>query len=436
MKVRTFKLPITPILTLIQSQEREKLIGPFCTYLNLHSLYSHKAIHNYKSKQKEQWLLDKLAISKKIYTKHLAFLKQNRFVWEDMNTTTLNISSKLKPFEYFNLEPEENSKMPLFAFKFETIEREEALTPDVLKTIALNWLVNRKKHAYVKKFFKEEGILDTEQNENCLQPLLIKSSEVKKRFIKKLATPELENANLYLQDIKKYFNFKTNSGASKLISRLKKKGLLTVTENFLLLSKYKKFLNKNLSPKTKHINGCLHVQVANSYDFFPNSTFLKDSKLTIYFNKCKSQLDSLVQEMKRKEQTNFLEFIKQKRSLYSKMKVSEHWVDTFYSPLGKIVGIVSYKKLAVKDEITNKYKYVVCKRKGQIKGSLLDATVRSVSYGGKIKVKKVSAAVIQNMLFIHGRGNKSVVINEKELIKDLDILKPVSRHSRIMIDSR
>lgn len=274
---------------LFQAIKNKKDLDLYCFHLNLHSLTKHKSIHFYKNKTK--FLSKQTGYTQRKVKDLIKQSIEKGFLTIDFNPNHLKISSKLFTLKYFDKEIT-GDKMPHWAAKFITIETNEILDTYILKALALKIKQDQKGFIHAKKFLKEKNISDSK-----IQMASIKGYE--KEYFHSVASFD-KNVFLYLQDIRKLFDFADNSGASKLVKSLQERKLLQRHKQVQFLREQNGFhdrIDGRYMKKTFCQNGNFYIQQPNLLEFtFP--FHVKEKIFVAFNNQC---LKRVINQKKEKE---------------------------------------------------------------------------------------------------------------------------------------
>lgn len=228
---------------LFEAIRNEEHLKMYSLYLNLHSLYRKKSIHNYKSRKDD--LAKQFGLSPYMFRKYLNVLMTHGFVWECGKN--LEIGSVKNFFPFFGIEkwlgcPDLSmmkvvgKSVPLTNLKkiknvFFDMSDGTSMTTYQLKTLALEAKERQKAFKYVESRFCRLGLSGKEYSGKQRRAV------AKYHIVDKLAKDKKANIFLYLNDIRKLFNLKTNSGASRMLKMLETNKYLKRKHRFVYLAK-------------------------------------------------------------------------------------------------------------------------------------------------------------------------------------------------------
>jgi hypothetical protein len=292
MNKRIYKIHIKSLIKASGNLEHAKL---YCYYLNLHCLYAHKVIHNFKSRF--QFITQKTGYSDYEIRKFTnGLIKEGLARFENNH---LYLSNKYKVIDMVGVtynDLVENGQVVKKAdilkakSKFIEYHSPEPISLNEFRTIALKITLDLKRREI---FNKEKNIITGKLN--CKKQGII-LPELEKEVLIKLAKENdaCINIHLYLPQIQSLFGLNSIQAASQLLKRLCADELIERKQRFHFYNK------KAAAPKAmlegryqKMINGYPVEQLASQIVF--SDTFLKRyvnrSKSCAFMNKIEKKFD-------------------------------------------------------------------------------------------------------------------------------------------------
>lgn len=278
---RKFSVHYRTLLEAVKSQKELKL---YCFFLNLHSLYEEKTIHNYKTKTKV--LLSKTGVSRRLFNIYLNELKAKGLVWEHKDN--LQIGSIEKYAEYFKVNDYFDG-LGFYQSKFIRIKRQKHLDKFELENYALRLTLERKRHALVTQLHRGRSIRKISH---------VERSRLESKLRNQLAEGQA-NIDLYLSEVKKLFGLDSIQAASYKLKQLSKKKLLQSHQQLVYLKKVNGG-DRRIDNKTFIKNNWLIVQQPNRLVF--QDPILEET----WWHKIINDHQTLQQEIKAKKATHKL----------------------------------------------------------------------------------------------------------------------------------
>jgi hypothetical protein len=305
-------------------------IKTYSLYLNLHSLYRQKTIHDFQSRYK--WLETQTGLSQYMFRKYLNVLLKKRWVWIDWQGKHLQIGSPIKIMKYLELDKEfYHDEFELKWSKYIRFRRDEFISPNFLKALIVQIGERQKRFKYISSVVNHK--------------VKAKSSKIimeTAKLSQHLANDEAPNYNLYLDDIAKIFGYTTKQASSALLATLEKDGLISKKQQFKQIGKAQGG-NIQLDNKTTIKNGWLFEQVANRIFYLQD--YMKETWWNTLIEKYQNK--QVKEKAARCKETSKVLSVGRVLSKLNPLTASKtRYKDVFYCPeTGEILHEATYYKI-------------------------------------------------------------------------------------------